>query len=747
MKRRSDLRAICWPKPGMDANMTRSRKLEQLNYTIEDKTIAELLGVQNFTTKESAVLELVKNAYDANADNLSIIFQKQGKRQNLFLIDDGDGMTADDIRDKWMHIGKSGKGYYVDDLQRDRVCAGSKGVGRFALSRLGESVSIKTKQSLGKEAIWTSDWETNWLEITDAKRPKGTEISIKNLRDQWTDRAIRNLGDYLSLVYNDGCMRILIQGGERDIEVKPGWPLPKLGENCVANVTLDYDSKTRELLCSVESDEFLETVAPLAGPINITKLEQRINIFDEFRKNGQKEEAIEELDFNLEELGNFSAQFYFSLDGRAFAHGTNDFSYKHQKIENRINRGVVLYRNSFSISSYEGKKDWLGLSSRATASPAAASHPTGSWRVRKNQLSGYVSIDKKRNKVLRDLSNRQGLEEDVYYELFVAIIRRGISEFERYRQSIIRRIAENNRLSVEEAEKPILDDLKKNPSRFKDYDSATVKKLLAEIKQIETSERKSKKEQSENEERYKYDVRLLNMLSTIGLKASSLAHELRNKRNVIDSASDDIEEALKKYGFWDQLCAPERREKSYCDVPYLLSEHKAISKQILAFLDTMLTGIQKDHFYPSSMKIYECVQSVAQVWRGQYDWTKITVTGDEEMVCILAKDSLSAIFDNLILNSIQQNEGSSTVRICIDFSIEGDYINFNYSDDGVGLADAYKKNPYVILEAHESSRDEGHGLGMWIVSNTINMFGGEVTSIPGDVEGFAMSFRMKVEHE
>ena len=48
--------------------------MERLKYIVEDSTIAELLGVQNFTNKESAILELVKNAYDAQANNVSITF-------------------------------------------------------------------------------------------------------------------------------------------------------------------------------------------------------------------------------------------------------------------------------------------------------------------------------------------------------------------------------------------------------------------------------------------------------------------------------------------------------------------------------------------------------------------------------------------------------------------------------------------------------------------------------------------------
>ena len=87
------------------------------------------------------------------------------------------------------------------------------------------------------------------------------------------------------------------------------------------------------------------------------------------------------------------------------------FLYKYTDVSDVIKGGIILYRNAFGISSYEGKKDWLGLGKRSRKSPAAASHPTGSWRVRENQLAGKVEIDKRENIVLQDLSNRQGIDE------------------------------------------------------------------------------------------------------------------------------------------------------------------------------------------------------------------------------------------------------------------------------------------------------------------------------------------------
>ena len=81
--------------------------MEKLKYIVEDSILAELLGVQNFSNKKSAILELVKNAFDANALKVKITI----KRDCIEIVDDGCGMNQEDIAQNWMHIGKSSKGY------------------------------------------------------------------------------------------------------------------------------------------------------------------------------------------------------------------------------------------------------------------------------------------------------------------------------------------------------------------------------------------------------------------------------------------------------------------------------------------------------------------------------------------------------------------------------------------------------------------------------------------------------------
>ena len=97
----------------------------------------------------------------------------------------------------------------------------------------------------------------------------------------------------------------------------------------------------------------------------------------------------------------------------------------------------------------------------------------------------------------------------------------------------------------------------------------------------------------------------------------------------------------------------------------------------------------------------------------------------------------------MILNSIQQNEKSNHLEISISVRTANDLLLFTYRDNGKGLDKKYLKHPEKILEVHETTRKKGHGLGMWIVNNTISMSGGEISQIEG-TNGFAINFTMGV---
>jgi HSP90 family molecular chaperone len=101
-----------------------------------DASTFKLLGRGLITDRITAIYELVKNCYDANATTVEVEFfhaQKRGSRSRIVIRDDGVGMSLADIRDKWLVVGTSSKRKTAfSPAPFNRRYIGEKGVGRFA---------------------------------------------------------------------------------------------------------------------------------------------------------------------------------------------------------------------------------------------------------------------------------------------------------------------------------------------------------------------------------------------------------------------------------------------------------------------------------------------------------------------------------------------------------------------------------------------------------------------------------------
>lgn len=706
---------------------------EKLEYTIEENTIAELLGIQNFTNKESAILELVKNSFDAQAEELNIYFEKN----KIIIKDDGIGMNAEDIKKYWMHIGKSTKGYIsYDRNNKERVLSGSKGIGRFALSRLGEYISIYSKKNNDNPILWETDWNTSLLEEifneSFERIDVGTKIIIENLRDPWNEISINKLTQYLSRTYKSNLMKIYIHYNNKIFTVENYFSEAILGVNYLAKISLFYNSKNRNLLCQIESDEFKEEAQNYCKNLSITNFKKEINMFDELKNNKDLNIDINSLDSQLNVLGNFSAEFYFILKPKK---KDNDrFLYKDRDSSHFYDSGVILYRNSFSLSSYDGSKDWIGFSKRARKSPATAIHPTGSWRVRDNNIAGKVEIDKEENGMLKDLSNRQGIEENEYYNIFLLILSKGLAIFEKYRQSLIREINKKNDID-ENFEDDVINKILKEPEEIKKMNSSEIISLAESIKKIKNNTEQLKIKIIDIEEKYTYDFRILNTLSTSGLKATSIAHDLENDNNFIVTNSDNLIKALKYCEVWEIVNDPENNKFENRSVPKLIEKNKEINKKLSQFMSCILEDSKKSKFIKKEIRVFNFLEKLKNNWERDYSRIKIELELEEDIILYTGEDLLKVIFDNLILNSFQQNKDLKDIKINIQVEKEINRLKIIYQDFGKGLDKKYQDDPFRILEVHETNRIDGHGLGMWIVDNTIRFTLGEIISIGNNKEG------------
>lgn len=710
-------------------------EIKELVYTIEDKTITELLGVQNFSTKESAILEIVKNAYDANASNLLINLQQDDNKELILEItDNGNGMSEEDILEKWMHVGKSDKDYeFFDSKGNSRIYSGSKGIGRFALARLAEKATITSKTLVDQEVIWVTDWsKSGILKSHDtSKIKKGTHIRLEKLRDNWSVVQVKKLVEFLNRSYRDSLMEIIIIINNEEFLIQNVFAELEISKTHVTEISINFSKESLILSGNIESDEFKDEIKTNIADTNEFEYEIDLNHY----KNR----------FNIETIqgvGDFNGKIFFALK-KLPQDLAEKFHYKYNGLDEDVDSGIVLYRNSFSISSYDGKKDWLDLGGRARKSPAAASHKTGAWRVRANQVFGYINIDKEINKNLKDLSNRQGLDENEYYEIFIELIHLAFSEFERYRQSIIRNIIIEEDV---ESEKPLIDEVISNPKIILNFSEEQALKLSNEIKNYRIESKKIIVNKKEDEERYKYDVRILNSLATVGLKAASIAHDLQNDKNNIDTFYDDMVSALKNYKIWENITNIPADTPMYKNIPELMNRNKRINRKLFNFIEIMLENIEKQNFINTDLSVGEQLGKIKFNWEHDYSLLDITITNNSYQKLDVVNsniDYFSVIFDNLILNSVQNNINSRKLNIYIEYKVIGKKILFKYKDDGIGLTEKYKKNPFKILEVHETSRENGHGLGMWIINNTLTFTRGKIIDIPTE-NGFCIDFEVGV---
>ncbi|SQG31867.1 sensory histidine kinase AtoS [Streptococcus cristatus ATCC 51100] len=548
----------------------------------------------------------------------------------------------------------------------------------------------------------------------------------------------------------------LVENGESlEEETELIWTNPKIGENYLESIAINYNSKNKILSGQVLSDEFNDSVMKMTNK-NIKEYLFKQNMIDELNKEISEliieEEDIEKENITeqmiadlLEEVGSFEGQLYFSLNNVSQV-DKEKYEYKYTSLSNRFNIGVILYRNAFSIDSFEGRTDWLELGKRSASSPAAASHPTGSWRVRRNQLSGYIIIDKEENSHIEDISNRQGIVQNIHFIILKKIIDSALKEFESYRQSIIRDIRKikdkENRTSVIK-EVNIENKIDSFIEQSKSIEELTIEDLV-EVKN-KLSEYKNKvnditSEKLEVEENYRYEAQLLNVLATLQLKISSLSHELHNNRNTIAANPEKIEEALKRKYNWEEL---ESEMPSSRNIPLLLKNLEKDLEKVLDLSDTIIDENKKERFEPREYSLEVLVEEIVEKWKTQYNWVNFKTNCTGEDIIIISYDYLMIILDNLILNSVQVNEYRKELEISIDFDYNKGKLLLEYSDNGKGLDKKYKNNPLKILNVHEGTREDGHGLGMWMVNNTVYKLNGNI-SIDGETNGFNLKAEMNI---
>lgn len=122
--------------------------------------LKNVIGKDLITNDFVAVFELVKNSFDANATMVKVVFELCGRAEDcIYIIDNGKGMSSDDIKNKWLKVAFSAKKQGSEDSGTARSYAGSKGIGRFSCDRLGAELLMSSSKE-GEQS--SNQLRVNW---------------------------------------------------------------------------------------------------------------------------------------------------------------------------------------------------------------------------------------------------------------------------------------------------------------------------------------------------------------------------------------------------------------------------------------------------------------------------------------------------------------------------------------------------------------------------------------------------------
>ena len=706
---------------------------------------ARLIGRENVSKLDGAILELVKNTYDADATICLIYYNSKDKY--LLIADNGCGMTEDIIINNWMTIGNSTK---VNDFhtEKGRIQTGAKGIGRFALDRVSENCEMYTTTYNGS-ILWRVNWNTfnhekniteitadidnkptlnvkkflkslNISEINDdfiSNFNTGTIFKLTHLNEEWNNTIISDIRQSLislipANIENEFKIYFLEDGKDlSDSEI-----IPNTIDSYDYKISFKYNNSTVKILVDRNEFDFGDKFDDVMKKSGFTK--QDIEYFR--GKSISMDLSISELvpgaeQKVIESLGSFSGEFYFYKN--SFTKTDKEkFFYKEitgRKKYSETFGGIKIYRDNFRIRPYGEAKsssfDWLLLSNRKSASPAAISHPSGAWRVAAEQMYGNIKISRT-NISLPDQSNREGIVETKAFKLLKEILISIISIFERDRQYVGRKLSDYYKLmnpsEVYQAE--IINNSNNDNNAY----NSLIEKSKAKIV-IEEKEDIIQNLTDEN--------KMLMLLATSGIITNSYVHETKTAVHSIGMCLSTAEEALSLDNDTEDALKNIEEAIKYKDT-------------MNCWYKVTIDSITKDKRILKSINLYELLDKYIEIWKKNLKIQNININfkGDNSIKMRCYPYEIESIISNLITNSVAAVTNQRVPNINISLKMENEKILLVYEDNGRGLSDAYKNNPEKILEAFETDKRNdsgeliGTGMGLWIVNKIVKYYNGTI---------------------
>lgn len=437
-------------------------------FAITPRVIAHL-GEDLIKNENIALVELVKNSYDAQATFCEIEFFFIGDElSKVTITDDGIGMDLNTVENAWLVIGTDNKKKQLEHPSTGRLPLGEKGIGRLGVHKLGRKIRVQTHKNGHNEVLIDIDWtklanaqsiDDFPIQITEhvlssLPMPHGTKITISDLKGEWNRRKLRNVyRDLASLnsPFNERTDSFVVKV-KSNTNVFEG--LPPIAD--ILKVAM-YRGH-----CIIEGNEvkdFCYQFIPWDSLSNIQGKEIR-SLSDEDRYLKRRKDIatsrtrnkviLEDFDLSDYKIGKIVLDFYiFEKDTAVFSFMNMERTILNNYL--RENSGVRVYRDGVRIYNYgEKDSDWLSLDFNRLKRAGD--------NISNNIIIGSVGISRRDSADLKEKTNREGFIENEAYFAFVDAVTYALDLITRYRNTDKRRLINIYKKDKRVIE-PVLSDL------------------------------------------------------------------------------------------------------------------------------------------------------------------------------------------------------------------------------------------------------------------------------------------------
>lgn len=691
--------------------------------------LIKTIGEELISNDIVAIIELVKNSYDANSPIVTVTFNgnveiiKDGKKEirvlkkentSIIIDDEGIGMDLNIIKSAWMEPATTFKKNSKNSNPKRRF-TGEKGIGRFASAKLGNKLTILTKKEYDNEVVVKFKWndfsddikyldevKTEWeVRVPEKILKSGTILELEDIVIDWDENKLRELRTALSRLLSP-----IAPTEDFLIELKLPEELEDLSGLVERPGTLNKPDYFIKGYISADGVPDLNYYSKNEG------VEKKIQVkIDEFRLKG----PVRPL-----ELGGFSFEFrVWNRDSSSIGNLAKEINSSVKNIKNDLDdlAGISIYRDNIRVLPYGNKNDdWLRLDIRRVNNPTK--------NLSNNQIVGYVSVSLDSNPLLKDQSNREGIVESQAFDDLKEYIKLILNELEIRRYNERPRENETGNTNVQ--------------SLFQRFTLNNIvqyiKEKLPAHKEVLEIVQKKENDIQEGVKRVQEVISRYRRLTTLGQLIDVLLHDGGNYLGRIDAQANLIVKEFSKKEI-DNKKALEHA----LNIIEIRENFTQLFKRIEPF-----GGRRRGR--PRSVIVEKVIENQFLLVHNDIEKLEINYTlPSSENTVTIDEAELGIIIMNLLQNSIYwlatiKNERKIEVQV---FK-QDEELAIIFSDNGPGIReDSYNS----IFDPYFSTKPDGIGLGLTIIGELASEYNGELSLITnGPLEGatFKIIFKYRI---